>query len=183
MSSGKTGDTAVNDPRASGATFDETGAYRYALWRVWDTDGPSIVFVMLNPSKADAESDDPTIRRCVGFARAWGYGALTVVNLFAFRAACPRTLHQTADPVGPDNDRHLRDALASAPTVVFAWGNHGGLHERDRAIGALLLRESKQPSAALCLGTTGVGQPRHPLYVRADTVPYPFFVPGSPLCA
>jgi hypothetical protein len=108
-------------PEPSGATFDPTGAYRYALWRVWDGNRPPLVFVMLNPSIADAERDDPTIRRCLGFACAWGYGALTVVNLFALRATCPHTLRRAADPVGPDNDEHLRAALAGA-RALFSRG-------------------------------------------------------------
>jgi hypothetical protein len=138
---------------------------------------------MLNPSIADAERDDPTIRRCLGFACAWGYGALTVVNLFALRATCPHTLRRAADPVGPDNDDHLRAALVSARGIVFAWGNHGGLHGRDRDICSLLPLHAKRKTNALCLGITGAGQPRHPLYVRADAVPQPFTFPGPLQCA
>jgi hypothetical protein len=174
----------MNDPTIPGATFDPTGAYRYALWRVWDAKRPPLVFVMLNPSTADGWRVDPTIRRCMGFAQSWGYGALTVVNLFAFRATCPRTLRQADDPIGPANDLHLRNAVASAAAVVFAWGNHGCLHERDRAVLTLLLAQKRRAFPALCcLGTTSAGQPRHPLYVRADTVPQPFVLHRLPLCA
>ncbi len=94
----------------TGADFDGTGAYRYSLWREWDSRRPIVAFVMLNPSTADAAKDDPTIRRCASFARSWGYGSLEVVNLFAYRASEPKRLRQTPDPIGPANDDYLVDA-------------------------------------------------------------------------
>lgn len=144
----------------SGAIFD--GPYRYHLWRRWDA-AASLLFVMLNPSTADAARDDPTIRRCVGFARAWGFGAVEVVNLFAWRATDPRELRRARDPVGPDNDRAILAAAARNQAIIAAWGNHGALGERDRQVAALLA-----PFGARCLGArTSGGAPRHPLYVRA----------------
>lgn len=145
--------------------FDASGLYRYRLWRAWGA-GPTAAFVMLNPSAADAERDDPTIRRCMGLAQAWGYGRLEVVNLFAYRSPSPKALRRVSDPVGPDNDRHLRSVLADAPLVVVAWGNDGALLGRDRA--AL---ETLAAARLYCLGVTLRGQPRHPLYVRGDTLP------------
>lgn len=149
--------------------FDARGRYRYRLWRRWRASGPVVAFVMLNPSTADAERDDPTIRRCTGFARAWGFAAMTVVNLFALRATDPARLRRARDPVGPDNDRHIAAAAAGSDAVVLAWGNHGALGGRDRAV--LDLLAGSRPS---CLGVTGSGQPRHPLYLRRATRRRPF---------
>ena len=158
-----------------GALFDASGAYRYHLSRQWDTDGPTVVFVMLNPSAADAVRDDPTIRRCIGLARSWGYGRLEVVNLFAYRSSSPDALRAVGDPVGPENDHHLQVAADGAALVVAAWGNVGALLGRDRAVRGML-----GPRALHCLGITLRGQPRHPLYVRGDTLPIPF-APVFPL--
>ena len=99
--------------------------YRYRLSRTWDPTGPVVAFVMLNPSTADAEVLDPTVRRCVGFARGWGFGSLEVVNLFAFRATDPRDLLRAAAPVGAANDRAILDAASAADRVVVAWGTRG----------------------------------------------------------
>lgn len=164
-----------------GALFDATGRYRYRLWRTWDSALPRVAFVMLNPSTADHREDDPTIRRCIGFARQWGYGSLGVVNLFAYRTPSPVALARAVDPVGPDNDRHLRAVCGRARDVVVAWGVHGRLHGRDRAVVALLARRGRrdrgdrgQRAPLLCLGTTRGGHPRHPLYLARDTRLRPF---------
>lgn len=148
------------------ARFDPTGRYRYALWRTWDRSGPTVAFVMLNPSTAGAASDDPTIRRCLGFARAWGFGALVAVNLFALRSPEPARLRRARDPVGPDNDRHIRSAARTASLVIAAWGIHGALAGRDLAVRSLLA-----PHRISCLGLTRSGQPRHPLYLPSDLRP------------
>ena len=145
-----------------GAVFDASGVYRYGLWREWDAARPAVAFVMLNPSTADGERNDPTIRRCLGFARSWGFGRLEVVNLFALRATNPAQLAQHPEPIGPENDDHIRAAISTATTVVAAWGTHGELGGRDTAVSRLL------PSSACDLGRTRAGHPRHPLYVRAD---------------
>ncbi len=146
------------------------GPYRYRLWREWDASRPRVAFVLLNPSTADAAADDPTLRRCLGFARAWGFGALEVVNLFALRSPSPAALRAAADPIGPENDRHLAEVVASADAVVAGWGNHGALLGRADAV----RRAALLPEDTLCLGVTAQGQPRHPLYVRAATAPVPF---------
>ena len=156
-----------------GATPDPTGRYRYALRREWDPDAPRIAFVMLNPSTADAAQDDPTIRRCIGFARSWGYGALEVVNLFAWRTTDPQALRRVQDPVGPENDRYILRAGRRARETLVAWGNRGILLGRHEAVLRLLLRGRE---AVHCLGWTQAGHPRHPLYIRADTVLIPFEV-------
>ncbi len=158
-----------------GATFDGTGTYRYHLWREWDPGLPAVTFVMLNPSTADAEQDDPTTRRCIGFARSWGYGRLEVVNLFAYRATSPRELAGVTDPVGPANPRWLCDSLDGADAVVVAWGNRG-----------LTMREEVRPAVdrqgLTCLGRTGRGAPRHPLYVPRKRGRQPWPIP-RPLSA
>jgi hypothetical protein len=150
------------------ATFSPCRRYRYALTRTW-ADAPGAVFVTLNPSTADALADDPTIRRCIGFARAWGCGGLTVVNLFGLRATDPAQLTRVHDPVGPDNDVVIRDVVTRAADfpaqrpVVAAWGAHPAAGKRAREVGGMLARQGVE---VLCLGVTAAGHPRHPLYVR-----------------
>jgi hypothetical protein len=153
-----------------GAAFSRDGRYRYRLWRHWDGSRPAIVFCMLNPSTADARRDDPTIRRCIGFARRWGYGGVEVVNIFALRATDPRTLRSARDPIGPRNDAFMLRAAARSP-VVIAWGIHGALRGR----GATALRMLGRRTRLLALGRTRSGAPRHPLYLRRDAmaVEYP----------
>lgn len=118
---------------------------------------------MLNPSTADARRDDPTVRRCIGFARDWGYGGIEVVNIFALRATDPRELRSARDPIGPRNDAFILRAAAGSPVVV-AWGIHGALGDR----GVLALKLFGARSRLLALGRTRSGAPRHPLYLRRD---------------
>ncbi len=153
------------------AIFDATGAYRYALTRRWRSSGRQVAFVLLNPSTADAERDDPTIRRCIGFARAWGFAAVEVVNLFAFRATEPAGLRRAPRPVGPENDSYLLAAQDRADELVLAWGIHGAWLERDRAVLALLSAQAARPK---CLGLTREGHPRHPLYLPKGLRPRRF---------
>jgi hypothetical protein len=165
------------------ATMSPCGHYRYRLRRTWGGDGPTACFIMLNPSTADHVRDDPTIRRCVGFARNWGCGGLVVVNLFAWRATDPHELFDVfycrhyprpdgspafhnGDPVGPENDAHILAAVAAASPVVAAWGAQGVMMNRAEAVGHLLAGAGVAP---LCLGKTTWGQPRHPLYVASAT--------------
>jgi hypothetical protein len=148
-----------------GAVIDKAGLYRYSLWRDWDMEKPKLVFIMLNPSKADANIDDPTLRRCINFANSWDFGSLIVVNLFAYRSASPLDLRQVDDPIGSQNDRYLKKAIKSADRVVVAWGNNGKLMQRDRLVLELLSKHNIQPH---CLGITKAGYPRHPLYVMCS---------------
>lgn len=152
---------------SAGALFSHDRRYRYRLWRRWDRTRPLIAFCMLNPSTADERTDDPTIRRCVGFARDWGYGGVEVVNLFALRATDPRELRRARDPIGAGNDGHLVAAAARSAAVVIAWGAHGALLARDRRTLAMLSRRAR----LLALGWTKSGAPRHPLYLRRDARP------------
>ncbi len=140
--------------------------YRYALWREWTGGEGYAMFVGLNPSTADETNDDPTIRRCVGFARDWGYAGLCMTNLFAFRATNPDDMMAAADPVGPDNDRHLLALAAGAGVIVAAWGNNGDYQGRDKEVRKLL-------PALSCLRMTGAGSPGHPLYLPKHLTPVP----------
>lgn len=155
------------------AAFSRCGTYRYALWRRWDDARPDALFVALNPSTADHRQDDPTIRRCIGFARDWGYGGLIVANLFAFRTPLPAVLRQAPAPVGPRNDRWLERLAGEAGLVVAAWGAHGELADRAAAVAPRL-------GVCHCLGLTAGGAPRHPLYVRKDTPLLPFPTAAPP---
>ncbi|WP_281414458.1 DUF1643 domain-containing protein [Rhizobium sp. ARZ01] len=136
------------------------------LGRRWSENGGNIVWIMLNPSKADSVMDDPTVRRCMAFSRAWGYGGLNVVNLYAMCATTPDELRLVEDPVGPDNDSHIAEVCtALAPmdrhTVVAAWGAHPLAQARARHVLSIVGHDVD------CLGMTRTGQPRHPLYVPA----------------
>jgi hypothetical protein len=147
-------------------------AYRYRLRRTWAA-GPRVAFIGLNPSTADATADDPTVRRCVGFARAWGFGGVDVINLFAFRVTEPRVLRRAVDPVGPDNDDHLLEVATGAGRVVAAWGVHGTHRNRDVTVLGLLRGAGMSIS---CLSHTQAGHPRHPLYAKASLRCRPFKV-------
>lgn len=149
----------------SGAIFDDSSTYRYSLWRSW-SQLPKVGFVMLNPNQANATYNDPTIRRCIGFAQNWGYGGLEVVNLFAYRAKSPLLLKQIADPIGEDNERYLFSLSDRVETIVLAWGNWGTLRGRDRAV----IERLNSQQNLYCLGITKTGQPRHPLYLKRDTL-------------
>jgi hypothetical protein len=128
---------------------------------------------MLNPSTADTNTDDPTIRRCVGFARGWGYGGILVVNLFALRATNPRQLRSHTNPVGRGNDRRIAAAVTEMDLVVCAWGSHPLAARRAETVLRILRRFRACPEIR-CLGITKDGAPRHPLYVKGDVHPTPF---------
>ncbi len=137
--------------------------YRYWLERSWG-EGKTVLFIGLNPSTADATRDDPTIRRCVGFARDWGYHRLVMANLFAFRSKDPRKLIEESDPIGPLNQHYLTLAIQQSDLVVAAWGAKGTFLDQDKAV----LEMIEMPH---CLGTTSAGMPRHPLYMPSKCRP------------
>ena len=145
------------------AVLSGDGRYRYALHRQWNATKPTVLFIGLNPSTADHRVDDRTIRRCVQFARSWGFGQLAMANLFALRTSSPRALRCDSNPVGPRNDRWIRQLIGEAEEVVVAWGDHGAYLARDRAVLAMLVRPR-------CLGLSKLGHPRHPLYLRGSTM-------------
>ncbi|HEP1206998.1 TPA: DUF1643 domain-containing protein [Stenotrophomonas maltophilia] len=161
------------------AVISDCGNYRYLLTRPSEVTRPergTALFLMLNPSTADAAVDDPTIRRCRGFAKAWGCNGLTVANLFALRSTDPAMLLSHADPIGPLNDDWLRRLAHEYGDVVCAWGAHSMAVGRSIVVAQLL----RQAGARLwCLGATKHGFPRHPLYVRSDQPLVEWKAPGN----
>lgn len=147
------------------AVISSDGTYRYFLSRNWGRDGRRIAFIGLNPSTADATNDDPTIRRCVGFAKAWGGTSLWMVNLFGYRATNPKVLLSAEDPVGPENDSWLERIILSADLVIAGWGNHGNLLGRAAAV------EERFSDHLYTLAVTKQGMPGHPLYLPASSTP------------
>jgi hypothetical protein len=124
-----------------------------------------VVFIGLNPSTADEKENDPTIRRCIDYAKRWGYQGMVMLNLFAFRATDPKEMKKQSDPVGPRNDAVIRAVCEEHPLVIACWGNHGAHLERDLRVMVLL---QGMYSKVFCLGRTYAKKPLHPLYVRCD---------------
>lgn len=161
---------AEADGRRSTALYSACETYRYALTRDWAV-GRKLAFVMLNPSKATELANDPTIERCERRARALGYGAFTVTNIFALRETDPAKLRAHAAPEGPDNAQALQDAALWADDILCAWGVHGA-HKGQGARALATLRATGKP--LFHLGLTKQGHPRHPLYVAYATAPEPW---------
>ena len=150
----------------SNAIFSNCGRFRYRLNRRW-ADGEECVFVGLNPSTADSAKNDATVRRCIQFARAWGFAGLTLVNLYARRCRYPQALGTSDDPVGPDNDLWLQSVIGDAPLAIAMWGNHGA-----RAYGQGTRRDilvMKSRNEWHCFGQTKLKAPKHPLYLPKET--------------
>lgn len=151
------------------AVLSPCGTYRYHLRREWLTGVGTACWVMLNPSTADAELDDATVRKVVGFSSRWGFAAAEIVNLYAFRARDPKDLRAAersgVDVVGPENDRWIVDAAYDARLVIAGWGAHEALGSpRFRQVAGLLGERG-----VWCLGVSKSGQPRHPLMLGYDT--------------
>jgi len=144
------------------AVFSADRKFRYLLSRKWD-EGPILAFVGLNPSTANEQTDDPTVRRCIAFAKAWGYGAVHVVNLFALVSSEPAILFTAPCRIGPDNDQYLARLAAHGDKVIAAWGNHGADY-KDRVAAVLDILTNCRD--VYCLSKNKTGQPIHPLYVR-----------------
>lgn len=147
---------------------DVDGPYRYFLWRTWAPARGSVLWVMFNPSRADGEEDDPTLRRCLGFSESWGFGGFEVVNLYALRSPEPWRVFDVDDPVGPRNDAVVASCIARATLIIAAWGSLIGPRHTVRVakIEALTDRAGVRLE---CLGQTFHGHPYHPLRLRADT--------------
>lgn len=152
------------------ALISPCGMFRYWLLRRW-APGPLLLFIMLNPSTADAAVDDATIRRCATFAAAHGFGGFMVVNLFAFRATKPADLKRAKYPIGPDNDAHIVRLLAECQDVCLAWGANAAGRSRPVAVHALVLGAGRRP---LCLARTRGGHPQHPLMLAGECRLQPF---------
>lgn len=175
------------------ATFSVDGRYRYRLGRHWGSGGRRLPWLMLNPSTADADRDDPTIRRVIAFSRAWGYNGCEVVNLCAFRSTDPSRLRAVANPSGPRNaaaiEALMSDVAHSGTTaVVIAWGCDGDAllrltdrvgHRVRRVADVAKTAWTAAGLSAVHLGMTAQGAPRHPLYVSAATQPQPYVVPDA----
>jgi len=156
----------------TGAKFSDCKTYRYALWRYWNKRSQTdfAMFIGLNPSTADEVEDDPTIRRCIRFAKDWDYGGLVMLNAYAFRATDPKVMKAALAPIGPENDAALRKYGQQAGIIVAAWGAHCK-ELREQQICESIDRKIH------CLGVTKHGRPKHPLYLRADTQPEVFWSP------
>ena len=161
-----------------------TGNYRYLLWREWNSNNKTVSFIMLNPSRANAQTNDPTIARCINFAKSWGYGRLEVVNLFAYRTPKPSLLKQAAEPIGKDNDRFILESVNRSDRIILAWGNARNIvslvcFADDGAIAPRIWRKQdsytlellKNHNHLYSLGITKKGCPRHPLYLRSTIKP------------
>ena len=160
----------------------ECGPYRYSLSRQWGDEKPAI-FIMLNPSTADAYEDDPTIRKCVRFAKRWQCGGLVVVNLFAHRATATTDLFQADQPIGPDNRCHIAHAVRMNGFAVCAWGEHDKLEKKFRNQirdqGNIITAYIKDIAPTLQLKSLGLlskkyCHPKHPLYLPIDTKLQPY---------
>ncbi len=149
------------------AVFSTCGLYRYYLTRSWGS-GSLCTFIMLNPHKANADITDPTIRRCMGFAKAWGFDGIEAVNLFAVKEGDPSKLKGYTDPVGPDNDEWLRNTIINSEFLLVAWGNHGDIMNRGEEV---LKMCNNLEKTIHCLMVNKNGQPKHPLYVSGSAVP------------
>lgn len=165
----------VPKPEPRLTVFSQDRVYRYTLWREWplplieSAQGGYVMFIGLNPSTADETKDDPTIRKCVHYAKAWGYGALCMTNLFAYRATDPRKMKKHPTPVGADNDKWLKESARKAALIVAAWGRDGAHMKRDLAVEKLI-------SNLQCLGQNGDGTPKHPLYLSNSLKPVDYWM-------
>lgn len=176
----------------TGAIFSADRVWRYALWRKWDSSLPPLMVVGLNPSTADETVDDPTVRRCLGYAREWGFGSLRMLNAFSYRATDPSDMfealaHMKPSVMNASNAVNLDylETLAWATVkqngaVLAAWGNHGAWMGQDALVTEAITRKGV---GVACLGKTNTGQPKHPLYLRRDAKPVAFLGDGGRLCA
>lgn len=167
-------------PTKAGAIFGPGRTHRYRLWRAWGNPEHRCCFLMLNPSVADETALDPTVTRCVGFAKRWGFGALDVVNIFALVSTESLGLLNASDPIGPGNDKAITEVTGAASRVVMAWGSH----KKSKALASLVVTRAREVRAALHLansqkvanrewlghlGTNADGMPKHPLYLASKT--------------
>jgi hypothetical protein len=156
---------------SSGAIFSVCDRYRYSLWRDWTdlltTTRQTVVFIGLNPSTADERDEDPTIRRCIDYAKRWSATRLVMLNLFAYRATAPHEMMEQQDPVGAHNDMAIQAACQGASHIIAAWGVHGRHRGRDSMVHSMI-------QGMQCLRTTKDGMPGHPLYLPAGLNPQPF---------
>ncbi len=154
------------------AIISECQKFRYVLRRIW-SDAPQVCFIMLNPSTANSFEDDPTIRRCISFAKSWGYGGIRVLNLFAYRATNPKELLAAEDPIGERNEMYLKIYTDGCEKIICAWGNYGivkKLFEKYPSYMPFIAKELH------CLGRNAKGDPKHPLYLKGDLIPVNYLI-------
>lgn len=149
------------------AELSKCRKYRYALWRTWDDEKAQVMFIGLNPSTADEVTDDPTLARCISFAKLWGYGGVCMANLFAFRATDPLDMKASKDPVGQENDQWLKKLSNESDLIVAAWGNDGSYKNRSQQVIELI------PNLHY-LKINKSGEPAHPLYLSSELKPQKF---------
>lgn len=178
--------------RSGECLFSKDHKYRYRLWRKWDmthdlvadhgegygrAKGSFLAVIGLNPSTADEKQNDPTITRCIDYAMRWGFDSLCMLNAFAYRSTDPRALKQVHNPIGDSNDLHLTAVMIrchqEGGIILAARGNHGRIKNRGKAIRDMVRLQVDVP--LYCLGETQYGEPRHPLYLRADLLPKAYF--------
>ena len=149
------------------ANISKDKIYRYTLSRTWDSTKPTVLFIGLNPSIADENVDDPTVTRCINFAKDWGYGTLLMANLFAYRSTYPKEIYLIDDPIGKDNDYYLLECVKQSDLIIACWGNNGTYMGREKIIKELV------PNL-YCLQKNKNGTPHHPLRLPRNINPIPF---------
>ncbi len=158
-----------------GTIFSPDRTYRYTLYREWEPSKPLVAFIGLNPSTADETNNDPTVTRCINFAKAWGAGRFVMLNLFAYRSTDPKALYAVDDPVGEANVGWIEQVVGvHAGLVVCAWGTHAENREPAHVADCYaMLRRHKHVNGVpiCCLGKNQNGSPKHPLYLRGDSWP------------
>ncbi|MBZ9574644.1 DUF1643 domain-containing protein [Modicisalibacter sp. MOD 31.J] len=159
----------------TGARFSPCRTWRYDLWRRWAA-GPSVLWLLLNPSTADEVANDPTVERCERRSRTMGYGSLYVCNIFALRSTDPKWLYTADDPIGPENDSAILERAQGVDLVVCGWGNHGLFAGRGQRVLAMLADAGVETH---CLRVTGAGEPGHPLYIGYGVEPRPLAAAGG----
>lgn len=164
--------THLKGDAQSTAVYSDCENYRYSLTRIWDPEGRKAAFVMLNPSTATEVQNDPTVERCERRARALGFGAFTVTNIFAWRDTDPKKMRKAIDPVGRENDNAIREACEWADQIVAAWGTHGAHLERGQHVENLLRASGL---SVYHLGLSKAGHPKHPLYIAYAQQPELWF--------
>lgn len=160
--------THLKGDAASTAVYSPCENYRYTLTRIWEREGKTALFVMLNPSTATEVQNDPTVERCERRARTLGFGGFRVTNIFAWRDTDPKKMRAATDPVGPENDAAILESAQWADRIICAWGTHGAHLARGPAVEALLRRTNLR---LYNLGLTQAGHPKHPLYIAYSQPP------------
>ena len=151
----------------SGADFSKCRKYRYTLWRFWDRSLPKVMFLGLNPSTADEIKNDPTVTRCINYAKLWGFGGMYMMNIFAFRTTYPVELKKANDPIGKNNNSWIMKISKDVDKCIGAWGNDGNFMSRHETICKII-------PELYCLKINQSGQPSHPLYLKSDITPFLF---------